>query len=186
MKKTIIAAMLSAMALTAMAEDFATVTYNPSIKDQSTKNIIGDSVGLILGTTAFKFVTVDGKLEAARGRNTGTVVDAAQVRGTFTLPVTKDIDVFARGGLGRSWTAGNDYSFYTYAGGVNIEMNSVYNVFASVERSQSFKAGNPHFTKYEGGLGYNINKTNNVAVSLQRSLGDVNTSGVQLGYTHKF
>ncbi len=186
MKKTIIASLLAVATFSVFAGEFAEITVNPSIRNKATDKVIADAASVTLGTTALQFVTIDGKVATERTRIVGTVATSGQIRGTFTAPITKDIDVWGRGGVGKLYTAGNDYTFYTYAAGANLNVYDKTFLFADVERNQAFKAGNPHFVTYELGMGYNFTKKDGVKVSYLRSLGDINTGGLQVAYDRKF
>jgi len=186
LKKTVIAVALAAATFGAFAGEFVTATYNPSIKDKNSGNIVADAAGLTVGTDVFKFVTIDGKFDATRARGTGNLTNHVQARGTFTLPIGQNLAVWGRGGVGRSYTAGNDYGFYTYAGGADLKLYDNVTLFADAERNNSFKAGHPHSTTYELGLGYSLTKKDTLKAAYQRTLGDVNTAGFQLGYNRSF
>lgn len=185
MNKTIIAVLLMT-STAAFAAEFASVSYNPSTTDKSTNRVIADSMGVTVGTTALHFVTLDGKLDSTRARTTGNLTNDLQARATMTMPIGQNLAVWGRGGVGRSYTAGNDYGFYTYAGGADLKLYDNVTGFASAERNNSFKAGHPHSTTYELGLGYSLSKKDMLKASYQRTLGDVNTGGVQLGYSRSF
>jgi hypothetical protein len=185
LNKNIIAVLLM-VSSTVFASEFASVEYSPSITDKKTDRVVADSIAVTAGTTALNFVKLDGKLESIRARGTGNLTNDLQARGTMTKVINQNLNVWGRGGLGRSYTANNDYSFYTYTAGADLKMYDNLTGFASAERNNSFRAGHPHSTLYELGLGYSLTKNDMLKASYQRTLGDLNRDGFKLGYFHSF
>ncbi len=186
MKKTILATLLAAASFGVLASEFGSVEYTPAVKNKTTGQIASDQTTVVVGTSALKFVTVDGKLDVTRNRGNGLLTNDAQVRGTIKMPIGQNLDVWGRGGVGRSFTTGNSYGFYTYAGGADLKLYDNVTAFASAERNNSFKAGNPHSTAYELGLGYSLTKKDTLSASYVRTLGDIDTGGVKVGYSRSF
>ena len=185
--KSIIVVLAAAFTTSAFAAEFINATITPVIRDAKTNKTAADAAGFIVGTDVFKLFTLDGKFDSTRTRNGGALVNDVQARGTFNFPVTTNTNLWARGGVGREFVSSNsNFGFYNYAGGVDYRLNSRFVLLADAERQNSFRAGHPHFTTYEAGVGFNLTKNDQVRAVYQRALGDVDTKGVQVGYTHSF
>lgn len=179
----LVATVLAAFTLQVSAGEFMEATYTPAVKNQATKQVTGDALGITVGTSKGPFA-LDGKFDATRARGTGVLGNTLQARGTFEVPVAQYGSVFARGGLGRSWQT--DYSFYTYAGGAKVNLPNDFKWLFTAERNNAMKAGNPKFTTYETGFSYDVTKKDAVALMYERNLGDVNTGALKVGYSRAF
>lgn len=199
MKKLVAIAILALTSVTAFAAGQVGIEYDHV--EMSGSNISANAYSIAPGLK-FGNTLVDIKMQNATGEqsysdgagNTFKVgpVASYELRVKQNYSLTKAVDASIRLGIGQAQFLGQHASYYTIEPGVafavapNVSFNTSYRYTNDFGGTVFGVAAPTRSNRLTGGVDYLVTKEDVVGVKLYRSLGDVDYTGINVGYTRLF
>ena len=196
MKKTLIAAILATLTISAQADQPVTTTdsfihgqyvFRDSIaSDKDNPNRQG--INLTVGKNIGYGVTLDGGVQV-RNENGDAGRDDTRLEtgATYQYGLTQALTLYTRGALGYRLTNQDDSTYYSVEPGVRYQVTPELNLRAgyryrtAFDDSVFFKSNTVRV-----GAEYAFSKTQSLTAGIDRFYGDSETLGVNLGYMVRF
>lgn len=199
MKKLVAIAILALTSITAFAAGQVALEYDhveASGIDVSA-NAYSIAPGLKFGNTLVdvKMQNVTGEQQYSDGLgNTYKVgpVASYELRVKQDYSLTKNVGASIRLGVGQAQFLGQHVSYYTIEPGAtfsvapNVSFNTSYRYTNDFGGTVFGVAAPTRANRLTGGVDYSVTKEDVVGVKLYRSLGDVDYTGINVGYTRLF
>jgi len=196
MKKTLIAAILATLSISAQADQPITspdsfihgqYTFRDSIasdKDQPNRQGINLTVGRNIGYG----IQLDGGVQV-RNENgfSGRDTTRLETGATYQFGLTQDVTLYTRGALGYKLTDQEDSTYYSIEPGIRFQATPALNLRAGYRYRTAFS--DSIFDKTNTvrlGAEYSLSKTQSLTAGVDRFYGDNETLGVNLGYIVRF
>lgn len=105
----------------------------------------------------------------------------------YQLPITHDISVYTRGGIGYKFTTTDDNTYYSVEPGVKFQVTQPLNLRMTWRYRDSFNDkinDQTHTVRF--GAEYALDKESVIIANIDRFYGDSEAIGYTVGYVHKF
>lgn len=106
---------------------------------------------------------------------------------SYQLPITQDISIYTRGGIGYKFTTSNDNTYYSVEPGVKFQITQPLNLRMAWRYRDSFNDqinDQTHTVRF--GAEYALDKESVIVANIDRFYGDSEAIGYTMGYVYKF